>query len=448
VHVLSCFFKKDWHSPTQPISVHCCKTMAPQRMETPPPIITIPSTTTTTKSWSRNMHHTRDISISSLPQQQQKNNDSPCRIEDGYYIFEDDNILPATTATAKVTVLSVDLEEEASPIQHQHQQQQYCCIYFPIPSMLYTFCYWYSAQMDTHPVSTKSITGGCSSILGDVIAQFVETPYANYWGVPFNYRRTFAMFCTGLCFGPILHYTYEFYEYVLPINIDAGCVDTVVTPMRECNTVKCGGEGFPSQTMSTNDMLLLADGTRIMMHDKQLSSSNTTNNHHHDNNQHVERNNNNDNDFSIRSNNTLVEENVDSTETTTTHYHQETTTYFCHSTMFHSYYTISRRKFINAILHVVIDQGIMGFVFIALMMLITGIIEGHWDTLRTIFVNDYITNIHLLWLVALFVIGPIQIMAFRYLSLKWRALSVSCLDVLEVTIMSVITHRNLIVPSA
>jgi hypothetical protein len=218
--------------------------------------------------------------------------------------------------------------------------------------------------------------------------------------------------------------------------------------MRKCG----GGEGFPSseQTMSTNDMLLLADGTMIMKHDnKQLVSSNTaTNNHHHENNQRVERNDNdndgNTNDFIIRSN-TLVEEYVvDSTTETTTHYQE--TTYCCHSTMFHSYYTISHRKFINAFLHVVIDQGIMGFVFIALMMLITGIIEGHWSELRTIFVNDYITNIHLLWLVALFVIGPIQILAFRYLSLKWRALSVSCLDVLEVTIMSVITHRNL--PSA
>jgi hypothetical protein len=221
--------------------------------------------------------------------------------------------------------------------------------------------------------------------------------------------------------------------------------------MRKCG----GGEGFPSseQTMSTNDMLLLADGTMIMKHDnKQLVSSNTaTNNHHHENNQRVVERNDNDNDgntndFIIRSN-TLVEEYVvDSTTETTTHYQE--TTYCCHSTMFHSYYTISHRKFINAFLHVVIDQGIMGFVFIALMMLITGIIEGHWSELRTIFVNDYITNIHLLWLVALCVIGPIQILAFRYLSLKWRALSVSCLDVLEVTIMSVITHRNLNVPSA
>lgn len=444
--------------------------MALQRIETPPPIISAPITTSMT-SWSRNKCHTRDISISSLQQQpqeqqqQKKKNNSPCSIEDGYYMMcQDDNSLPAaTTTTAKVRVLSVELEEEAS-LKQQQQQQQYCCIYVPIPHILYTFCYWYSTQMDTQPVLTKSITGGCSSILGDVIAQFVETPFTNYWGssIPFNYRRTFAMFCTGLCFGPILHYTYEFYEYVLPINIDAVCADdTVVTPMTlrqviqsycpfggdsNTNIAIMGGEGgFPSQTMSTNDMLLLADGTRILKHgsyvdDKQLSS----------NSQCEGRSNNNvidDNDFIVHSNTLDEEEYHDSNESTTIT-HIEETSYFCHSTMFHSYYTLSRRKFINAFLHVVIDQGIMGFVFIALMMLITGIIEGHWNDLHTIFVNDYITNIHLLWLVALFGIGPIQILAFRYLSLKWRALSVSCLDVLEVTIMSVITHRNLNVPSA
>ena len=85
----------------------------------------------------------------------------------------------------------------------------------------------------------------------------------------------------------------------------------------------------------------------------------------------------------------------------------------------------------------------MGFVFIAVMMFVTGIVEGHWSTLRTIFEDDYVDNIRSLWLAALLAIGPIQTIAFRYISLKWRALSVSVLDVLEVTIMSVITHRNL-----
>jgi hypothetical protein len=145
-------------------------------------------------------------------------------------------MIPPMTAPAKVaTVLSIaetDYEEEASSSTLH---------------ILCTFFYWYSTQMDTHPVFTKSITGGCSSILGDVIAQFVETtPYT----IPLNYRRIVAMFCTGLCFGPILHYTYEFYEYILPINIESVCADTVVTPAMRCvdgNTIKCrGGEGFPS----------------------------------------------------------------------------------------------------------------------------------------------------------------------------------------------------------
>ena len=124
------------------------------------------------------------------------------------------------------------------------------------------------------------------------------------------------------------------------------------------------------------------------------------------------------------------------------------TTYFCHSTMFHSYYTISHRKYVNAFLHVVIDQGIMQIFYVALMMLITGIVEGRITTLNATFRADYVPNVHIVWFAALTVLGPIQMMCFRFLSLKWRALSVSILDVLEVTIMSCIAHRNVEVPTA
>ena len=48
-----------------------------------------------------------------------------------------------------------------------------------------------------------------------------------------------------------------------------------------------------------------------------------------------------------------------------------TADYFCHSTMFHSYYTLSHRRYVNAFLHVVIDQGIMQLPYVAIMMLIT-----------------------------------------------------------------------------
>ena len=41
------------------------------------------------------------------------------------------------------------------------------------------------------------------------------------------------------------------------------------------------------------------------------------------------------------------------------------TTHFCHSTKFHSYYTKSHKKCVNAFLHVLIYQGLMAFAFVA-----------------------------------------------------------------------------------
>ena len=97
----------------------------------------------------------------------------------------------------------------------------------------------------------------------------------------------------------------------------------------------------------------------------------------------------------------------------------------------------------NATLHVAIDQGLMAFPFVAIMMLLTGIVEGHtFDNIGSEFKQDYLDNIHSLWVAALLGIGPIQIIAFRFLSLKWRALAANILDVLEVMVMSYLTHRN------
>ncbi|KAL3764498.1 hypothetical protein ACHAW5_004761 [Stephanodiscus triporus] len=244
--------------------------------------------------------------------------------------------------------------------------------YFPA-NVIYGFCHWYSMKMDDHPVLTKSLTGGCSSSIGDLFAQYIENVsnlrLDSTGGL--HLRRIVAMFCTGLCYGPMMHYIYEFYEHVLPINLDESidkCIDTD--------------------------------------HSKEGGSDPTC---------------------------------IDSVD-------DAPTSYFCHSTMFHSYYMISHRKYVNAFLHVAIDQGLMAFAFVAVMMFVTGVVEGHWHSLREEFARDYIENIHRLWIAALFAIGPIQMIAFRFLSLKWRALAVSLLDVFEVTIMSYITHRNRDVP--
>jgi hypothetical protein len=243
------------------------------------------------------------------------------------------------------------------------------------PSVLLRLVGWYSHQIDDYPVLTKSIFGGCSSILGDMLAQFIEnnTALREEPTEGLYAQRILAMFCTGLCYGPMLHYIYEFYEHVLPIDFDEQCL---------------------SQCIGDDD-----DGDNIFAMEEDAS--------------------------------TVVQPAPD---------------YFCHSTMFHSFYTISNRKIVNAFLHVAIDQGIMAFAYVAVMMVVTGIIEGRWDVLGEEFHEDFINNVHSLWLAAILFTGPIQIVAFRYLPLKWRTLAVNVLEVFEVMVMSYITHRNREVP--
>jgi hypothetical protein len=312
-------------------------------------------------------------------------------------------------------------------IEQQHQEEeggtmsadaQRCCFCCPGVNLVYNFCYWYSTQMDTHPVRTKSLTGGLTSIFGDIIAQVMEnnTVIRTIDTNGIHWARVLAMFCCGLIFGPMLHYTYELYEYILPID---ACIS-----IDEIIDAKCGG---PS-----------ACGGDVGVGGGDISNGNSFDDT-------FEEpvvpppsmdNNNNDDHVPIPSS-TIIDDYSTSIPPT----------YFCHSTMFHSYYTISHRRYVNAFLHVVIDQGIMQIFYVALMMLITGIIEGRVSTLASTFHEDYIDNLHCVWFAALTVLGPIQMICFRFLSLKWRALSVSLLDVLEVTIMSSIAHRNVEVPT-
>jgi hypothetical protein len=288
-----------------------------------------------------------------LPKAANINIDEPRDVEDGYYscyVDEDDSITPSR----------------------------------PQSNIIRGFLSWYSSQMDCHPLLTKSITGGCSAILGDLLAQYIEYNYDRIRDEEpegFHVRRTIAMFMTGLTYGPMLHYVYEFYEHVFPIDCDKmlmdGCKDSVSM------------ESDSSPNAAADDAIT------------NLKLGNITDEQH---------------DASIQQQ------------------------YSC--TMFYSSYALSHRKFMNAFLHVAIDQGIMGFVYVAIMMIVTGVVEGQWKELREEFHDDYIDNVRALWIAALFGIGPMQLIAFRYLPLKWRCMAVNVLDVFEVMVMSTITHRN------
>ena len=138
-----------------------------------------------------------------LPKAANINIDEPRDVEDGYYscyVDEDDSITPSR----------------------------------PQSNIIRGFLSWYSSQMDCHPLLTKSITGGCSAIIGDILAQYIEYNYDRIRDEEpegFHVWRTIAMFMTGLTYGPMLHYVYEFYEHVFPIDCDKmlmdGCKDSV-----------------------------------------------------------------------------------------------------------------------------------------------------------------------------------------------------------------------------
>lgn len=239
-------------------------------------------------------------------------------------------------------------------------------------NILYRFCSWYSKRVDESPVLTKSATGGLSAILGDLLAQCMEnnTSLRSDSTEGLHAQRILAVFLTGLCYGPILHYFYTFMEHQLPIQCDDPCLD---------------------------------DNTKGGISDD--------------------------------SNSAILDE-------------EYIPRYSCHTTMFTSYFPFSRTKYLNAFLHVAIDQGFMAFPFVALMMVITGVVEGHYDKLGEEFETVYIENVHALWLAALLGMGPMQIIAFRYLSLKWRNLVANILDVVEVMVMSYVTHRTREAPNS
>ncbi len=248
-------------------------------------------------------------------------------------------------------------------------------------TLLYRFCAWYSRQTDKNPLRTKSATGGVCAIVGDILAQCIEnsTSLRSDSTEGLHMQRILAVFIAGLFYGPILHYVYASMEYVLPINCDDQCLS------EGDDTLASKNGGRVDQTkcvdQDARDDIIVTDED-ILPH------------------------------------------------------------YACHSTMFTSFSLVSQRQYVNAFLHVAIDQGLMAFPFVAIMMFITGIVEGHWNTLREEFASDYIDNIHALWVAALLGIGPIQIIAFRLLPLKWRALAANILDVLEVMVMSYLAHRN------
>lgn len=345
------------------------------------------------------------------------NNSRAFIVKDGHYSrFVDSSSSSSSCDKQSASAAST------SRLQHKHQKKK---------SILHRFGCWYSNQTETNPLRTKSITGGICAVIGDTLAQTIECRIdgTSLIDEGLHIRRILAVSLAGLCYGPILHYVYAFMEHVLPIKYESN----TTTPNNNDN------ETINSTTTTTTTTIKEKNETMIndvidedIIEDTGIEMSNGLG---------VGQ------DGMIISSSSPYYNICDSAETTTTTIELVDESilphYACSSTMFHSFSLIRPRRYVNATLHVAIDQGLMAFPFVAIMMVITGVVEGHAITkIQQEFEQDYLANIHALWLAALLGIGPVQIIAFRFLRLKWRALAANILDVLEVMVMSYLAHRN------
>ena len=100
---------------------------------------------------------------------------------------------------------------------------------------------WYMTQLETHPLITKCMTGGIIGFLGDIGAQCVahkldeDSNNANANGskgdvtsladhgssasMQYDVRRGLSAMASAIIFtGPILHYSYDLFERLLPVS--------------------------------------------------------------------------------------------------------------------------------------------------------------------------------------------------------------------------------------
>lgn len=96
----------------------------------------------------------------------------------------------------------------------------------------------------------------------------------------------------------------------------------------------------------------------------------------------------------------------------------------------------------NVLVHVAFDQIFMAIFYVAGLMIITCVIEGHSDELLAELQNDYFRNLGASWLAAILLIAPLQMLAFGKLDVSLRVLATNLIDILWVTVMSIVTHVN------
>ena len=263
---------------------------------------------------------------------------------------------------------------------------------------------WYMNQLNTHELRTKCWTSAILAAFGDVCAQFMETSLniaaaaANNSNndiiggggvvlvveggksVLFDTRRLLAMTIDGcVTTGPLLHYVYELYEWVLPTedkedeNEGGGgdCDnDTVMT-------IEIEDDIYSTAIIQQQDeeKLIIANNKKDKAKKKRLSSKQKFLN------------------------------------------------------------TTAHVLFDNFVMTLIC--------YIPILIVFTGLLEGYdahaiMKELRT----ELIPSLKVSYRVSLCGFLPVQLLGFHFLPMKLRVLVVNVLDVIWVTAMSWATHRN------
>ena len=101
-----------------------------------------------------------------------------------------------------------------------------------------------------------------------------------------------------------------------------------------------------------------------------------------------------------------------------------------------------RKMLMASAAHVLFDNFIMCIVYIAVLMVATAIMEGKVSLIRHELSHDLIPALKVSWKVSIMGYAPMQFLSFHFLPRKLRVLAVNSLDVVWVTVMSYVTHRN------
>ncbi|KAL7550102.1 hypothetical protein ACHAWF_013333 [Thalassiosira exigua] len=113
------------------------------------------------------------------------------------------------------------------------------------------------------------------------------------------------------------------------------------------------------------------------------------------------------------------------------------------------------RRFLASLAHVLFDNFVMVVVYIAVMMVTTALMEGRRSIILHELTHDLVPAVKVSWKVSIFGYIPFQLYSFQFLPIKMRVLltqhtlplrpivlAVNVLDIVWVTVMSFVTHRN------